>query len=146
MSKKFSSYPARLELNTGTTQAPAWTPVAGLTSITPPGLSVEKRDRTTHDSEDGVKEYGAGMIDVGSVSMHGFYDPTDASHSGANGLPAIAVSRATREWRIVLAAVGADEAIPFSGFVEAWTPGALAQNNDMEFDAAIAVSGLPGYA
>jgi predicted secreted protein len=51
--------------------------VADVTSLTPPGLSRETLDVTSHDSTDGWMEFVGGLKDPGEVSADVNYQPTE---------------------------------------------------------------------
>lgn len=61
----------------GGSPAETFTPVANVTSITPPGLSRETIDVTAHDSPDGWMEFLGGLKDGGEVSIEVNYDPAE---------------------------------------------------------------------
>ncbi len=46
-------------------------PVAELTNISGPGISVDTIDVTTHDSANAFREFVAGLVDGGEISMEG---------------------------------------------------------------------------
>lgn len=53
-----------------------FTTIAGLSSITGPGLERETLDVTAHDSPDGYREFLGGIKDPGEVSVEVNYDPS----------------------------------------------------------------------
>lgn len=55
----------------------AFTAIANCTNITPPGLSRNTYDATTHGSPDGWMEFVGGLKDGGEVSVDVNYDPAD---------------------------------------------------------------------
>lgn len=53
-----------------------FTTIAGLSSITGPGLERETLDVTAHDSPDAYREFLGGIKDPGEVSVEVNYDPS----------------------------------------------------------------------
>ncbi|NWN89183.1 MAG: outer capsid protein Hoc [Micrococcaceae bacterium] len=54
-----------------------FTPIANITSLTPPGISRETLDVTAHDSPNGYMEFLGGLKDPGEVSFDVNYDPSE---------------------------------------------------------------------
>ena len=54
-----------------TTNPSSWTYIGNLTGIGGPSLSMDTIDVTAHDSPDGFREYVAGVIDGGDISLEG---------------------------------------------------------------------------
>lgn len=52
-------------------------PIANITSLTPPGISRETLDVTSHDSPNGYMEFLGGLKDPGEVSFDVNYDPAE---------------------------------------------------------------------
>jgi predicted secreted protein len=55
--------------------SPTFTELAGITSISGPGISREILDVTAHDSADAYREFLGGVKDPGEVSVDVNYDP-----------------------------------------------------------------------
>lgn len=55
----------------------AFDAIANCTNISPPGLSRETYNATTHGSPDGWMEYVGGLKDGGEVSIDVYYDPSE---------------------------------------------------------------------
>lgn len=65
-----------VQLNRGDGADPeVFTTIADVTSLTPPGLSRETLDVTSHDSPDGWMEFLGGLKDPGEVSADVNYQP-----------------------------------------------------------------------
>ena len=60
----------------GVTPTEAFTAIAQVTNITPPGISRETLDMTAHDSPDDYMEFIGGLKDGGEVSIDLNYDPS----------------------------------------------------------------------
>lgn len=54
-----------------------FTPIANITSLSPPGISRETLDVTAHDSPNGYMEFLGGLKDPGEVSFDVNYDPSE---------------------------------------------------------------------
>lgn len=59
------------------TTAETFTPIANITSLSPPGISREILDVTAHDSPNGYMEFLGGLKDPGEVSFDVNYEPTN---------------------------------------------------------------------
>ena len=57
--------------------SPTFTELAGITSISGPGISREILDVTAHDSADAYREFLGGVKDPGEVSVDVNYDPSE---------------------------------------------------------------------
>lgn len=53
---------------------------AAITSITPPGITVDEIDGTNMDQTDYVRRFGPGLIDPGTVQFEMEWNPSDATH------------------------------------------------------------------
>lgn len=82
------------------------TAIAKLKNMTGPSPSASKVDMTTHDSPGGIKEFVAGLIDSGELSLDGLFEPGDAGQVAIN---ADFYSRTSRAFVLTLpAAMGAN--------------------------------------
>lgn len=133
------------ELNTGTTLAPVWTPIGGLTSLT---FSTDKTDvEDTDFDSDGWAEHKVGQR-ANSISFEGFYKEDPATGDRDAGQEAL----------IALAdAVGYDSLKPFrvttpGGNVTTYNvsarvdaPGGGGLNDNAGFAGELTVSGKPVF-
>lgn len=62
----------RSDMEAGT---PTFTPIGNVTSVSGPEIERETYDVTSHDSEDGWREFIGGLKDGGEVSVELNYDP-----------------------------------------------------------------------
>lgn len=118
----------------------AWVPIAGLSNLDTPNGTTEEVDGTGHDSPGGFRELIPGLKDAGEVRVEGFYDPNDASHDGATGLPALWATGDMVEWRIRNPANATEEGIEFDGYVSAFQA-TFPADGLMAFTATIRASG-----
>lgn len=87
--------------------ATTWTPVAGVTNISGPGLSLDTIDVTAHDSPGAFEEAIATIIRQGEVTVDVNYDPNDPTLDASTGVLATLVSRAVVGWRLIWPVAGA---------------------------------------
>jgi len=71
-----AAYGATLEYDTGPVQ------VGELTSIGPISISVDPIDVTSHDSDDAYREFVAGLIDGGELTVEGNHIAADTGQQG----------------------------------------------------------------
>ena len=62
-------------------ETPEFSDIALLESISGPSMSADEIDITTHDSEDGFREFIQGLKDPGEVTVEGYFMPTEDSHT-----------------------------------------------------------------
>jgi hypothetical protein len=78
------------------------TTVTEVTSISGPGISVDTIDVTNHSSTGAWKEFVAGCLDGGEVTLDINYVPTDATHkNAASGILALLITRALTACSVV---------------------------------------------
>ncbi len=99
MSNKYSSHGILLQMGDGGSPE-TFTTVAQVQDITPPNLTVETEDTTTHDSG-GWAEYSATLLDGGEVTFDILYDPADATHDNSTGLVAALTAKAAKNFKVV---------------------------------------------
>lgn len=106
-----------IEYNTDASPA-TFTAVAQVREIGsgPGGGSATEIDVTDRDSPSGFREFIQGLKDSGSMDFTVNYDPAEASHAAATGLPSLYTSGDTRGWRITLPDDGVSE-ITFDAYV-----------------------------
>jgi len=125
----------------GTILTIAATPVAELTNISGPGISVDTIDVTTHDSADAFREFVAGLIDGGEISMEGNLTTTVA----ANVILTALVARAAVAFTIVLPTTGADMTWSGSAIVTGFENSAP-HDGKLGFSASMKITGEPSLA
>ena len=112
------------------------TAIAELTSISGVELSADDIDATTHDSDDGYKEFNQGLKDGGAISLEGLFI-ADTSQEGLKDLfdngtvvaMTIAFPEDLAEWQ-------------FNGYVNAISTAAPIDGN-IDFSASVKVTGKP---
>lgn len=96
------------------------TPIAEVTNITGPGLSVDTIDVTSHDSADGYEELVAGIIRSGEVTLDLNFMPANATHKA---LVTDLASRQANTYSLVFPDT-AQTTWSFSALVTGFSPGA----------------------
>ena len=81
-----NAFGTKLQLGDGSPTTETFTDIAEITSISPPSLSKDTIETTTHNSVDRYKEFISGLRDAGEVSLDINYDPADATHNLLTGL------------------------------------------------------------
>ena len=81
-----NAFGTKLQLGDGAPVTEIFTDIAEITSISPPSLSKDTIETTSHDSVDRYKEFISGLRDAGEVSLDINYDPADATHGLLTGL------------------------------------------------------------
>ena len=117
--------------------------VAGLTKISGLKFHVEALDGTTHQSASAHKEYFPGLVDMGDVTVEGFYDFTDSP--GQLAMVTDLNARAVRTGKITFPAPLATE-WPFTGFLIDCEPASFTVDGLVPFTATIKVSGVAPLA
>lgn len=117
--------------------------VAGLDSINGIEVSVDTVDVTTHDSPDAYKEFIAGLLDAGEVTLTGFFDQTDT-----NGQLAMMTDMAARTARTAVITFPATTGTTwtFTGLITNLKIGDAGVDSAIPFTATIKVSGKPTFA
>lgn len=141
-SSAFWAYGSTLQLGDGATPE-VFTSIAEIVELTPPQMSRDEIDVTSHSSSDGYREFIAGMRDGGEVSFRANWLPTDATHDGATGLLETFNDNATHNWKIILPNTLAT--ISFSGFLTAFEPDTPLEEQG-QLSGTIKVSGKPTVA
>ena len=107
--------------------------IAGVTSISGPGLSLDVEDVTSHDSTGAWEEVVATILRSGEISLDIVYDPAAATHSAtAGGLIADMVGRASTTYSLIFTDAASTE-WTFTAFVVGFEP-------DMPHDGALTAS------
>ncbi len=122
----------------GTVLEIASTPVAELTNISGPGISVDTIDVTTHDSADAFREFVAGLIDGGEISMEGNLTDTTASDLIMNAI----IARAEVAFTVVLPASAGNMTWGGQAIVTGFETSAP-HDGKLGFSASMKVTGQP---
>ena len=115
-----------------------FTDVAEVTSVTPPSLSMDTVAATHTDSEEGWREYIAGLLDAGEVTIELNFVPGGAS---TTALLTKLSSRAAGNFRITFPDLTAWE---FAGFCTGFEPAAPVEDK-MSATATFKLTGKPGF-
>ncbi len=141
-SSAFWAYGSTLQLGDGATPE-VFTSIAEIVELTPPQMSRDEIDVTSHSSSDGYREFIAGLRDGGEVSFKANWLPTNATHDGTTGLLETFNDNATHNWKIILPNTLAT--ISFSGFLTAFEPDTPLEEQG-QLSGTIKVSGKPTVA
>jgi len=115
--------------------------VAELTSISGPSISMDTIDVSNHDSADRAREFVAGMIDGGEVSIEG-----NLTNANASALLALmAAGTITEDATIVFPGTPALATVTFDCLVTAVSTDAP-YDDKASFSATLKVTGLPTIA
>ncbi len=142
MSGAFWAYGSTLQLGDGATSE-AFTSIAEITELTPPSMSRDDIDVTSHSSPDGYREFIAGMRDGGEVSFKANWLPTNATHDFTTGLGETFNDNVTHNWKIILP--DSVVAISFAGFLTAFETDTPLEEQ-ATLSGTIKVSGKPTIA
>jgi hypothetical protein len=114
----------------------AWTTIAELQSITPPGYSRNTIDTSAHnDPED---SFIVGMLRKGEMSLRVGYIPGDPTHDDTDGLIAAIRTGQRDRYRIRFPE---GSVWLFSGYVTAFNPGAAELDAPLTADVTIRPTG-----
>lgn len=141
-SSAFWAYGSTLQLGDGATPE-VFTSIAEIVELTPPQMSRDEIDVTSHSSSDGYREFIAGLRDGGEVSFRANWLPTNATHDGTTGLLETFNDNVTHNWKIILPNTLAT--ISFSGFLTAFEPDTPLEEQG-QLSGTIKVSGKPTVA
>jgi len=115
--------------------------VANLTDVSGPNIAVDSIDVTAHDSADDYREFVAGVIDGGEVSLEGNVT-TNAEYKTL--LDTLEARDATQSFTIEFPS-GTVNNITFNGFFTALETGAPFEDK-LTFSATVKVTGKPNLA
>ncbi len=139
-SSAFWAYGSTLQLGDGATPE-VFTSIAEIVELTPPQMSRDEIDVTSHSSSDGYREFIGGLRDGGEVPFKANWLPSNATHDGTTGVLAQFNSNSNKNWKIVLPNdTGID--IRFVGFVKEFNPD-LPIEEQGQLEGTIKVSGKP---
>ena len=129
----------------GTVLSRGATPIAGITNISGPGLSLDVEDVTSHDSTGAWEEVVATILRSGEVSLDIVYDPAAATHSAsAGGLIADMVARASQTYTITFTDTATTE-WSFTAFVVGFEPD-MPHGGALTASVTMKISGQPTLA
>lgn len=114
--------------------------VASLKNIGGVEFNVDTVDVTTHDSEGAFKEFIAGLIDAGDVSIAGFFDHEDTD--GQLAMVADCAARAIKPATIIFP-VSTGAQWDFNGLITNIKVGDTPTDDGIPFSATVKVSGKP---
>lgn len=114
--------------------------VASLNNIGGVEITVDTVDVTTHDSEGAFKEFIAGLLDAGEVSIAGFYD-----YENTNGQIAMVADCTAREVKLaeIVFPASTGTSWAFQGLITNIKVGDTPTDDGIPFSATIKVSGKP---
>lgn len=102
------AYPSRAifglgtQLQAGDAQVPEnFTTVSEVRSISGPTLTTDILDVTSHESQGGVREFKAGLIDPGELTFDLAFQPGEPTHGTKAGLQRDQLARTVRNYHLV---------------------------------------------
>lgn len=123
MSTRIKAFGTLLKIGDGG-GSEVFTTIAGVTSMSGPGITQEALDGTAHDSTDGYRERVGGLLDVGSLTLEIAYDPVEDTHDdGGTGLLATLTGGTVRNFQLVFSDAGTTT-WSFAGIVTQFSPSA----------------------
>ncbi len=138
-SSAFWAYGSTLQLGDAATPE-VFTSVAEITELTPPQMSRDEIDVTSHSSSDGYREFISGLRDGGEVTFKANWLPTNSTHDGTTGLLETFNDNVNHNWKIILP--NTLITIAFTGFLTAFEPD-LPLEEQGQLSGTIKVSGKP---
>ena len=115
------------------------TALAGVTSVSPPNMTREALDVTSHGSANGAAEFiGDGVFDPGELTVSTNYVGGDATD---DALIAALTSGDLKDFSFTVNAATGTETIEFSGIVTSYGPAELGVKGKQSATATIKVSG-----
>jgi len=141
-SSAFWAYGSTLQLGDGATTE-TFTSIAEITELTPPSMSRDDIDVTSHTSADGYREFISGMRDAGEVTFKANWLPTNSTQDATTGILESFNDNANHNWKIILP--NTLITISFSGFITAFEPD-LPIEEQGQLSCTIKVSGKPTIA
>lgn len=112
------------------------TAVANVTTLSGPSAEADVLDVSAHDSPSAFREYVAGMLDAGEISMGLNFDPNEATHADdTGGLWNDFANRTESEWALVFPTTPAVTVV-FDAFVRRYE---FSSPFDDKLDATVAL-------
>jgi predicted secreted protein len=127
------------------TSPDVWQTIAERVTIGGPGMSRDAPDVTHMDSDDGWREFIAGLKDGGEISIEGNFIPEDESHNAETGLLSEFSSDVRMRWQLVFPGESPRVTWGGEGILTNFEPG-MPVDDKIEFSATIKVSGKPTLA
>jgi predicted secreted protein len=94
--------------------------IGEITELTPPAMSRDDIDVTSHSSADGYREFISGLRDGGEVTFKANWLPTNSTQDGTTGVLESFNDNANHNWKIILPSTLIT--ITFVGFLTAFEP------------------------
>lgn len=117
--------------------------VALLTNIGNPELSIESKDKTTHQSPGRFREFGAGLVDSGNIQISGYFAATDTT--GQQAMFTDAAAGTVRE--VVITGPDSLYSFTFNAFITAIKRvGDAPIDDNYAFTASLKITGEPAFA
>lgn len=101
MTDAIGAFGILLKMGDGGSPTETFTTIAEVLDISGPSLSLETIEVTSHSSQEGWKEYIAGVLDGGEVSFELNFVPTEDTHDATLGLLSLLKTRAKRSFKVV---------------------------------------------
>ncbi len=99
--------------------------VGGVTALMGPALSLDTEDVTAHNSTGAYEEVVGTIVRTGEISLEINYDPEDAAHDDATGLPMALRTQQLTDFEVVFPVPAPGGTVwAFSAFVSGFEPGA----------------------
>ena len=121
----------------------AFTTIAEVRSISGPTLTTDILDVTNHDSQGGVREFKAGLIDPGELTFDIAFQPGEATHGAISGLQADQLNRTVRNFKLVFP-TGVGVTWAFQGIVTG-LPVTFPIDEVITASVTIKITGLPDF-
>jgi len=121
------------------------TPIAQVTNISGPGLSLDTQDVTSHDSTGAWEEVVPTILRSGEIKLDLVYDPNAATHKyAAGGLLSDMVLRTATAYSLVFPST-APVTFTFNAFVTGFEPSAP-HDGALTASATLKITGQPVLA
>lgn len=135
-----SGFGTQLQRGDGATPE-VFTTIANVTSISGPSFALDTIDVTAHDSANGIREFVAGLVDVGEISLDLNFDPSETTHTG---LRDDLINRIARHFKLVFP-VSPAVTWSFTALVTAFS---LNEPMDDKLSGSVTlkISGLPTFS
>ncbi len=101
MTNALGAYGTLIKIGDGGGGGEVFTTIAEVNSIKGPGQELETIDSTSHSSPGAFREYIAGLLDAGEISLELNYIPTSATHHWTTGVVADQINRTKRNFQLV---------------------------------------------
>lgn len=112
-----------------TTAGETLAPIAQISNLSGPGLSVDTEDVTTHDSTGAWEEHVATILRTGELTLDIVYDPNEGTHDASTGLLSMLEARLpvgfemvfpdTTAWAFAAVVTGFEPSAPHDGALTA---------------------------